>query len=91
MVSHMDHSEHSVDIIVTDQGIADLRGKDPIQRAKEIINNCVHPMYRELLTDYLNMGGPTGGQTPHTLRASLAFHTEFLQSGDMRNVDLSKY
>ncbi len=48
-------------------------------------------MYRELLTDYLNMGGPTGGQTPHTLRASLAFHTEFLQSGDMRNVDLSKY
>ncbi len=91
MVSHMDHSEHSVDIIVTDQGIADLRGKDPIQRAKEIINNCAHPMYRELLTDYLNMGGPTGGQTPHTLRASLAFHTEFLQSGDMRNVDLSKY
>ncbi len=91
MVSHLDHSEHSVDIIVTDQGIADLRGKDPIQRAEEIIKNCANPMYREVLTDYLHMGGPTGGQTPHSLRASLAFHTEFLSSGDMRNVDLAKY
>lgn len=91
MVSHLDHSEHSVDIIVTDQGIADLRGKDPIQRAHEIINNCAHPMYRELLTDYLNLGGPQGGQTPHTLRASLSFHTEFLESGDMRNVNFAKY
>ncbi len=90
MVSHLDHSEHSVDIIVTDQGIADLRGKDPIQRAHEIINNCANPMYRELLTDYLNLGGPTGGQTPHTLSKSLAFHTEFLTSGDMRNVDFGK-
>ena len=37
------HSEHSVDILVTDQGIADLRGKDPVQRAETIINNCAHP------------------------------------------------
>lgn len=90
MVSHLDHSEHSVDIIVTDQGIADLRGKDPIQRAHEIINNCAHPMYRELLTDYLNIGGPHGGQTPHSLNNSLAFHTTFLATGDMRNVKFEK-
>lgn len=90
MVSHLDHSEHSVDILVTDQGIADLRGKDPIQRAEEIIKNCVHPMYKELLTDYLRLGG-NNGQTPHTLKAALSFHTEFLESGDMRNVDYSKY
>ncbi len=51
MVSHVDHSEHSVDIIVTEQGIADLRGKDPVQRAYEIINNCAHPAYRPLLLD----------------------------------------
>ncbi len=86
MVSHLDHSEHSVDILVTDQGIADLRGKDPIQRAHEIINNCAHPMYRPLLNEYLKLGGPQGGQTPHTLNASLAFHTAFLATGDMRNV-----
>lgn len=90
MVSHLDHSEHSVDILVTDQGIADLRGKDPIQRAEEIIKNCAHPMYKDLLTDYLRLGG-NNGQTPHTLKAALSFHTEFLERGDMRNVEYSKY
>ncbi len=90
MVSHVDHTEHSVDIIVTDQGIADLRGLDPVERAHEIINNCAHPIYRELLNDYLKLS-TRGGQTPHTLHAALAFHTEFLSSGDMRNVDWSKF
>lgn len=90
MVSHVDHSEHSVDILVTDQGIADLRGLDPVQRAHRIIDNCAHPMYRELLRDYLKMS-TRGGQTPHTLEAALAFHAEFLASGDMRNTDLGKY
>lgn len=90
MVSHVDHTEHSVDILVTDQGIADMRGLDPVQRAEVIIDNCAHPMYRELLHDYLKMS-TRGGQTPHTLEAALAFHTEFLASGDMRNVNLGKY
>jgi len=89
MVSHSDHSEHSVDVIITDQGIADLRGKDPVQRAETIIENCANPEYRELLWDYLKMG--KGGQTPHSLAAAFAFHCEFANSGDMRNVDYSKY
>ncbi len=89
MVSHADHSEHSVDIIVTDQGIADLRHKDPVERAYEIINNCAHPMYRELLLDYLKMG--KGGQTPHSLNAAYAFHTAFNEHGDMSKADFSKY
>lgn len=89
MVSHTDHSEHSVDFLVTDQGYADLRGKDPVQRAHAIIDNCANPMYRELLRDYLKVGH--GGQTPHNLHAALEFHSEFLKSGDMRNVDFSQY
>lgn len=89
MVAHPDHSEHSVDIIVTDQGVADLRGKDPVQRAHEIINNCAHPSYRPLLNDYLKMG--KGGQTPHSLNAAFAFHNAFNETGDMRNADFSKY
>ena len=89
MVSHVDHSEHSVDIIVTDQGIADLRHKDPVERAYEIINNCAHPMYRELLLDYLKLG--KGGQTPHTLTAAYAFHNAFNEFGDMSKADFSKY
>ncbi len=41
MVSHEDHSEHSVKILITEHGVADLRGKSPIQRAETIIENCV--------------------------------------------------
>ncbi len=88
MVAHPDHSEHSVDILVTDQGIADLRQKDPVERAYEIINNCAHPMYREMLTDYLKRGA---GQTPHSLKAAFEFHNAFNETGDMRNADLGKY
>lgn len=89
MVAHPDHSEHSVDILITDQGIADLRHKDPVERAHEIINNCAHPMYRGLLNDYLKLG--TQGQTPHTLKAAFAFHNAFSETGDMRNADYAKY
>ena len=88
MVSHLDHSEHSVQVLITEQGVADLRGKSPIQRAHAIIENCAHPMYREVLTDYLNHGA---GQTPHSLRASFALHEAFTETGDMRNADLSRY
>ena len=89
MASHIDHTEHSVDVIITDQGVADIRGLDPVQRAERIIENCAHPMYRPLLRDYLRLG--QSGQTPHTLEASLAFHTAFKATGDMRNVDWSRY
>lgn len=88
-VAHVDHSEHSVDILITDQGIADLRGKDPVQRAETIIENCANPMYKQLLWDYLRMG--KGGQTPITLAGAFAFHREFQDSADMRNVDWAKY
>lgn len=89
MASHVDHSEHSVDILITEQGIADLRGKDPVQRAETIIENCAHPDYRPLLREYLKIG--KGGQTPHTLRAAYAFHDTFVNEGDMKKTDFSKY
>ena len=89
MVAHPDHSEHSVDILVTDQGIADLRHKDPVERAYEIINNCAHPIYRPLLLDYLKLG--KGGQTPVTLQAAFEFHVAFNETGDMQNANFGKY
>lgn len=89
MVAHCDHSDHSVDIIITDQGVADLRGKDPVQKAETIIDNCANPIYKELLWDYLKLG--KGGQTPHSLAAAFAFHVEFSNSGDMRNTDFSRF
>ena len=83
MVSHLDHSEHSVKVLITEQGVADFRGKSPIQRAEAVIENCVHPDYKEMLWDYLKMS--KGGHTPHTLRMSNAMHLEFARSGDMHH------
>lgn len=83
MVSHLDHNEHSVKILVTEQGVADLRGKSPIQRAQCIIENCVHPDYKQLLWDYLKLSKTT--HTPHTLASAFKMHLEFAESGDMHN------
>ena len=89
MVAHVDHSEHSVDVIITEQGVADLRGLDPVQRAKVVIENCAHPIYRPLLREYLSFG--KSGQTNITVEAALAFHAAFKATGDMRTVDWAKY
>ena len=82
MVSHLDHSEHSVKVIISEYGVADLRGKDPRQRAKCIIENCVHPDYRELLTEYV--ARTQSAHTPHDLRNAFAFHRAIIEEGDMR-------
>lgn len=84
MVSHTDHTEHSVNIIISEYGVADLRGKSPRQRAVEIIEKCAHPEYRPLLHKYLNNG--IEGQTPVDLENAFAFHEAFNETGDMRNV-----
>lgn len=89
MVSHLDHSEHSVNIMISEYGVADLRGKSPIRRAEEIIEKCVHPDYQDLLYQYLKMG--IKGHTPQNLKAAFAFHNEFNKSGDMRKVNWEEY
>jgi len=89
MVSHQDHSEHSVKILITEYGVADLRGLSPVQRAEVIIENCVHPEYKKLLSDYLNLG--IKGHTPQHMEACFALHNAFNKTGDMRNVDWSLY
>jgi succinate CoA transferase len=85
MVSHLDHSEHSVQIIITEQGVADLRGKSPSERARTIIEHCAHPDYRDILRDYAAMSGSS--HSPQTLSAAFGLHRVFAKSGDMRAVD----
>ena len=89
MVTHVDHNEHDVRVIVTDQGVADLRNKAPMQRAREIIENCVHPDYKQLMWDYLKICRQ--GHMPHNLKAAFAMHQTFQELGDMRLTDFSKF
>lgn len=89
MVSHLDHSEHSVNVIITEQGVADLRGKSPMDRAKIVIENCAHPDYKQLLWDYLKIS--TKGQTSHNLAAAFGMHQTFLNEGDMHLTDWGKF
>ncbi len=86
--THEDHSEHSVKIIVTEYGVADLRGKDPRSRAVEIIEKCAHPDYRPLLHEYLNLG--VKGHIPQSLDSCFAFHKALLETGSMKNATFSK-
>lgn len=82
--SHIDHSEHSVQILVTEHGIADLRAKAPHERAQAIVQNCVHPDYRETLHQFFD--SVKDGQTPQTLARAFAMHQQFMETGDMRGV-----
>jgi succinyl-CoA:acetate CoA-transferase len=86
MVSHVDHTEHDVQVVVTEQGLADLRGLSPRQRAHLIIEKCSNPDYKALLLDYLNRAERLsyGKHTPHLLTESLGWHNRYLRSGDMR-------
>jgi len=85
LVSHMDHSEHSVQIVVTEQGVADLRGRDPHERAQLMIDHCAHPAYRDQLRQYLRL--VKEGHEPQSLSLAFAMHRKFLTDGDMRAID----
>jgi acetyl-CoA hydrolase/succinyl-CoA:acetate CoA-transferase len=85
MVSHVDHSEHSVDVVVTEHGLVDTRPLSPRQVAEEIIHKCAHPEYRDLLQDYYDRAvRERGGHEPHILGEAFAFHERFMETGDMR-------
>ena len=86
MASHVDHITQDVQVIVTEQGLADLRGLSPKQRAKVIIANCAHPDFRDALADYhaRALKGSYGLQTPHLLPEALSWHQRFVETGSMR-------
>lgn len=85
MASHVDHTEHDVQVIVTEQGLADLRGLSPKQRARVIIENCAHPQFRPALMDYhrRSLLHSPGKQTPHLLDEALSWHVRYLKNGHM--------
>lgn len=83
--SHIDHTEHDVDIIVSERGVADLRGLSPKERALVIIDKVANPKYQPILTDYFERACKECGnsQTPHILSEALSFHDRFVKTGTM--------
>ncbi|MBJ6982205.1 acetyl-CoA hydrolase/transferase family protein [Luteimonas sp. MC1572] len=89
MVSHVDHTEHDTMVVVTEQGLADLRGLSPKQRARLVIERCAHPDYRPMLQDYFDRAcrDSFGKHTPHLLGQALSWHQRLVESGSMRPAD----
>jgi succinyl-CoA:acetate CoA-transferase len=85
-VSHVDHISQDVQVLVTEQGLADLRGLSPRERARLIIGNCAHPDFRPALFDYFDraMSGSYGLQSPSLPGEALSWHQRFMETGTMR-------
>lgn len=89
MVSHVDHTEHSVNVLITEYGIADLRGKTPKERAEIIIENCAAPEYKQILRDYLTISGVN--HIPNNLKACFGMHLQFEKTGSMLETNWNNY
>lgn len=87
--SHMDHSEHSVQAVVTEQGYAVLRCMDPTSRAHEVVDKCAHPDYRADLNKFL--AASKAGYTPQTCNAAFAMHQQYMETGSMHGIDWDKF
>ncbi len=81
MCPHIDNNEHSVQIVATDQGLADLRGLGPMQRAQTIIEHCAHPAYREYLWKYVE--NSRVGHIRHNLENAFELHLNLMETGSM--------
>lgn len=81
MCPHIDNNEHAVQVVVTEQGLADLRGLGPMQRAKLIIEKCAHPAYRDYLYRYLEKARV--GHIRHDLESCYELHLNLMEHGSM--------
>jgi acetyl-CoA hydrolase len=89
MVTHVDHTEHDLHVFVTEQGLADMRGLSPIERAQLIVARCAHPDYRPILQDYLDRANREclargEGHMPHLLFQVFRMHQHLAEHGTMK-------
>jgi acetyl-CoA hydrolase len=91
MCTHVDQTEHDLDVIVTEQGLADVRGLSPRERARLIINKCAHPLYQPILKGYFEKAESEclrkgWGHEPHLLFNSFDLHKALEEQGSMLKV-----
>lgn len=88
-VTHVDQTEHDLDVIVTEQGLADLRGLCPRDRAQVVIDKCAHPDYKPMLQDYFDFAtkkclAAGRGHEPHMLDKAFKMHCNLMEKGTMK-------
>ena len=83
MVSHQDICEHDIDIVITENGYADLRGLDDLQRAEAIISNCAAEEYQQQLLDYFGASKKLGGHHPQNPQMAFGWYTRLKETGAM--------
>jgi succinyl-CoA:acetate CoA-transferase len=73
-------------VLVTENGLADLRGLSPKQRARLVIEKCAADEFKPLLTDYFERALRNKGalHTPHILSEAHSFHERYLKTGKMQ-------
>ena len=91
MCTHVDQTEHDLDVIVTEQGLADLRGLSPRERARVVIEKCAHPIYRDIVMEYFERAEKVclakgWGHEPHLLFQVFNMHKALVEEGSMRKV-----
>ncbi|MFB6184225.1 MAG: acetyl-CoA hydrolase/transferase C-terminal domain-containing protein [Haloarculaceae archaeon] len=72
-VAHVDHTEHDVDVVITDHGIADLRGLSPRERA-DAVTPIAAPSFRSELEAYDRTAREGGGHVPRDPNELLGWH-----------------
>ncbi|KAH8778565.1 hypothetical protein F5883DRAFT_639064 [Diaporthe sp. PMI_573] len=91
MCTHVDQTEHDLDVVVTEAGLADVRGLSPRERARVIIDKCAHDIYRPILKEYLDKAEweclrKGMGHEPHLLWNSFDMHKALVEEGSMAKV-----
>lgn len=88
-MTHVDHTEHDMDVLVAEQGLADLRGLCPRECAQRIITRCAHPEYRPILQDYFDRSlreclASDAAHEPHMLYKVFNMHKILEENGTMK-------
>ncbi|KAK3493508.1 acetyl-CoA deacylase [Neurospora crassa] len=91
MCTHVDQTEHDLDVIVTENGLADVRGLSPRERARVIIDKCAHDVYKPILKAYFEKAEfeclrKGMGHEPHLLFNSFDMHKALVEEGSMAKV-----
>ncbi|CAF1288379.1 unnamed protein product [Rotaria sordida] len=83
--SEMMNGIGGIQVMVSEQDLADLRAKIPKESARLIIEKCAHPIYKNQLRDYFEhvQRFSFGQHTSHDLKQALSWHIRLQETDSM--------